>query len=100
MRKERFQFLVTSGQVEVRPCTCLGSILQYESFQGQSAPQTVFGGVNFHLAVNMGLRRGPQPKLQNKKHTVYEEFPSGGWRTVADTQAKNSDSESIPNSRP
>ena len=41
------------------------------------------------------LGSGLHPKLQNKEHTIY-----GSLRAVANTQAKNSDSESIPNSRP
>jgi hypothetical protein len=61
----------------------------------QSAPQNFFGGVNFHPVANLGLRRRLQPKSQNKEHTVY-----GSLRAVANTQAKNSDSESILNSGP
>jgi len=56
-------------QVEVR-CTCLGSILQYGSFVNPH--HRLFGGVNFHLVANLELRRGHQPKLRNKEHTVYK----------------------------
>ena len=38
----------------------------------QPAPQNVFGGVNCQLVANLGSRRGLEPKLQNKEHTVYE----------------------------
>ena len=44
----------------------------------QPASQNVFGGVNCQLVANLGLRRGLQPKLQNKEHTVYK-----GLRAVA-----------------
>jgi hypothetical protein len=45
-----------------------GSILQYGSFVN---PQSLFGGINCNLVANLWLRRGLQPKLQNKEHTVY-----------------------------
>ena len=42
----------------------------------------------------LGAETMTSAELQNKEHTVY-----GSLRAVANTQAKNSDSESIPTSR-